>query len=187
MTIKRKAAGLLVAALVACGLAVVTAGPSMASTTTTTRNSTVTTSGVASDGSVTSKVSVHGGTKVRPNVTVECQALVTAPYQIVKNTTWYAQAKITECSTPPPLSCSLQVSLQELTPNEWGGEGWSIVKEGPANTYSCQVGFTTNTGGYTCLSNLALHDFRSQATLIVTASTTGFSTWTSGTEAIPCE
>ncbi|MBR7828139.1 hypothetical protein KDK95_17610 [Actinospica sp. MGRD01-02] len=126
------------------------------------------------------------GAHASPNVVVECQALITAPYRIVANSTWYSQGKITECSSPPPTSCSLSVDMQELVNNEYGGQSWQTVSAAGGNPHACAVGYTV-TPSYTCLSNLANHDFRSYGILIVTASTTGESTWTSGTESIPCE
>ena len=110
------------------------------------------------------------------------------PFQITAGSNWYAEGKITSCTSPAPDSCNFSVDLQELVNNEWNGPEWVTVAACSPYVGPCVVGYLQTTPKYTYQSTLVYNQFRTESILIVAIpGGTGSNEAISGTKTIPCE
>jgi hypothetical protein len=103
--------------------------------------------------------------KVAPrDVVIYCNAEAPAPFRVVRNGPLSATASFSGCSTPPPQACNLQVELQELVKNEYGGQSWQDMAQKGGDWGKCKG---TLKAEYTCISNAVDQQFRTYAILQV--------------------
>jgi len=144
------------------------------------------------DSSNTVTVHVHSTSKtITPNTVVDCVATVPNPYQIVAGAArpWYTESYVSSCSVPPPDSCSIVVSLDELVNDESGNQSWQNRQEGNQTSVApCKINLKSMTSGYKCLSTLTDHEFKASVIFsIFWNGQVAVGVKDSNTVTIPCE
>lgn len=85
-----------------------------------------------------------------------------------------------------PVSCAIQIQLEELVNNEYGGQSWEpVTADNQKSAAPCKVGFSVQTPAYKCLSTATENEFRVYAITssftatgeVLTASSPGYSKW----------
>lgn len=139
----------------------------------------------------TATATVHESTKSRaasPDIIEGCTFVAETPFQITAGGKWYGEGKITGCTVPAPLTCNMDVQLQEWEGQEDGSYEWIIVSSADKNI-PCASGKTFQSPGYQCLNIAFDNTFQTYVQLIVAdgEGDTGSNDTTSASRVIPCE